>query len=117
MRMYRFYLGLIAVGTFLLCVWGGCAQNSSVGEEKNIGQKEKASVEGTAQVEPVDEPASTDSSVVSESTPEPTPEPAVEKKPPAAPYKISLFDNIRINSRKEYNGVTYKNVRNAKVEF
>ncbi len=118
MWIRRVCLGFVLVlGCWLVSgVWGGCAQAPEKKNE-NLSSGEGDRTELASEVQGKESQRESGTTDATEAGKEVTPEPVVEKKPPAAPYRIKLFENIRLNSRAEYNGKKYEHVRNALVDI
>lgn len=117
MRTYRVWLAM--VGLVGIALWGSVGCSNATPNPQESSASEPSSKEGNASAEPtgtVDDSTFT-AEAGPEAGPEPTPEPAPEPEPTPDPYRIELFNKTRINSRKEYEGTTYENVRQATKEF
>lgn len=112
--MHRVWIVLfLSVG---IAFWGSLGCSETPNNQQDSGTSEPA---GTTETNTPSEPTSQADTTTSgpEAGPEPGPEPQPEPEPVPDPYKIELFNRTRINSRGEYNGKKYENVRKATKEF
>lgn len=122
--MSRYVLWLIVCTVCVgIGVSPGCSQNP-VSNQENTTTEESTGTEQTVVQDAnqsevtADTIAEASSLDAGETTAElDIPEPSKEAEPPKPPYKITVFDNIRINSREEYEGKKYEHVRSATTEF
>lgn len=115
------------VGWGWLGGYQGCSGTPTSNQEQITSSENAINTDSTVESNSVEQESSAEVSVESvvgdatESVPEEQVEVLSESTektiPPELPYKITLFDNIRINSREEYEGKKYEHVRSAKTAF